>query len=131
MPGDGALSAEVERVASAVVDSALAVHRTLGPGLLESAYEACLAHELRQRGFAVETQVSVPISYKGITLEEGFRADMVVEQCVLVELKCVESLQPIHEAQILTYLRLSRLPLGFIINFSATLLKTGIRRFRI
>ena len=113
-----------------MVDSAFTVHKALGPGLLEGAYEACLTHELRKRGLDVRAQVVMPIVYDGVTLPEGFRADMVVSDCVLVELKCVEAVLAVHEAQLLTYLRLSGLPIGFLINFHAPLLKLGIRRFR-
>jgi len=131
MRSDTGLPQSVERVASTVVDSAVAVHRALGPGLLESAYEACLTHELRSRGLGVLTQVAVPITYRGVALDEGFRADMIVEHCVLVELKAVEAILPIHEAQVLTYLRLSGLPLAFLLNFNSTLLRSGLRRYRL
>jgi len=113
-----------------VVDSAFVVHKALGPGLLEGAYGACLTHELTKRGLSVATQVVVPIVHDGLTIDQGFRADMVVSDCVLVELKCVEAVLPVHEAQVLTYLRLSGLRLGFLINFHAPLLKLGIKRFR-
>jgi GxxExxY protein len=106
----------------------LAVHRHLGPGLLESAYEACLAFELRERGFDVVTQRPVPVIYKGVRLEAGYRLDMVVGGTLLVEIKSVEGLDRVHLAQMVSYLRLSGLPSGLLINFNVPLLKQGIRR---
>jgi GxxExxY protein len=119
---------EVERLAKAVVDSAFAVHRELGPGLLESAYEACLSQELRLRGVKHQLQLSVPLNYKGIRVEIGYRADVVVEEKLLIELKAVDELLPIHTAQVVTYLRLKRFPLGLLINFNEMLIKHGIHR---
>lgn len=104
------------------------VHSLLGPGLLESAYEACLAHELRARGFRVETQVGLPVVYEGTKLEVGYRIDLLVESSVVVEVKCVETVQPVHEAQLLSYLRLSGKSVGLLINFYVAHLKDGIRR---
>jgi len=115
-------------VARVVVDAALRVHRTLGPGLLESVYEAALAHELRKRGLAVQTQLPVPVSYDGVELEVGFRADLVVEGLVLLELKSVEQLAPVHKKQTLSYARLLDLRLALLINFGAPLLKQGLVR---
>jgi GxxExxY protein len=119
---------DVEQLATAVVDSAFAVHQELGPGLLESAYEACLSHELRLRHVNHELQLPVPLNYKGIRIEVGYRADVVVEEKLLVELKTVDQLLPIHTAQVVTYLRLKRFPLGLLINFNEVLIKHGIHR---
>ena len=120
--------AEVELLAKAVVDSAFAVHQELGPGLLESAYEACLSHELRLRGVNHQLQLPVPLNYKGIRIEVGYRADVIVEEKLLIELKSVDQLLPIHTAQVITYLRLKRFPLGLLINFNEVLIKHGIHR---
>jgi GxxExxY protein len=120
--------ADVERLAAAVVDSAFAVHMELGPGLLESAYEACLIHELRLRGVKHQLQLPVPLNYKGIRVEIGYRADVVVEEKLLVELKSVDQLLPVHTAQVITYLRLKKFPLGLLINFNEVLIKHGIHR---
>lgn len=111
-----------------MVDSALAVHRALGPGLLESVYEACLAEELRQRGLLVERQVGVPVAYGEARLEVGFRIDLLVEKSVVVEIKSIDALASIHTAQVLTYLRFSGHRLGYLINFNSSLLKNGLRR---
>ena len=119
---------EMERLATAVVDSAFSVHQELGPGLLESAYEACLSHELYLRGVKHQLQLPVPLNYKGIRVEIGYRADVVVEEKLLVELKAVDQLLPIHTAQVITYLRLKRFPLGLLINFNEVLIKHGIHR---
>jgi GxxExxY protein len=115
-------------LASVVVDAAIEVHRILGPGLLESAYEAALAHELGLRGISVERQVLLPVHYKGEYLDAGFRLDLVVGKLLIVELKAVQHIEPIHEAQLLTYLRLSGLWLGLLLNFNVPLMKNGIRR---
>ncbi|MEA3365137.1 MAG: GxxExxY protein [Candidatus Hydrogenedentes bacterium] len=118
----------INTLTGAVVDAAFKVHSTLGPGLLESAYEVCLAHELRQRGFAVQRQVEMPIEYEGIKIDAGYRLDLIVENEVVIELKAVQELLPIHEAQLLTYLRLSGMKAGLLINFNQRLLKDGIKR---
>ena len=118
----------VERLATAVVDAAFAVHRELGPGLLESAYEACLSHELGLRSVRHQLQLPVPLNYKGIRIEVGYRADVIVEEKLLIELKAVDQLHPIHTAQVITYLRLKHFPLGLLINFNEVLLKNGIHR---
>jgi len=118
----------IDEIASEIVDSALKVHVTLGPGLLESAYEACLAFELRQRGLIVEQQKSQPVVYGDVTIDAGYRLDLLVEDRIIIELKTVEQLLPIHQAQILTYLKLSGKSVGFLINFNVPLLKQGIRR---
>ena len=117
-----------EVVAKLTLDAAFAVHRELGPGLLESVHECAMAAELRHMDINVERQVAIPVCYRGVQLEIGFRADMIVEQCVLVELKSVEAIQPVFKQTTLTYLRLIPLRLGFLINFNASLLKEGITR---
>ncbi len=117
-----------ERVATIVVDSAVKVHRALGPGLLESAYEQCLAYELRQRGLQVDCQVELPLTYEGLSVDAGYRIDMVVANCVIVENKTVERLLPVHAAQLLTYLKLRGCPIGFLINWQVALLKEGLKR---
>lgn len=119
---------EVEALATISVDAALEVHRQLGPGLLESAYEACFAQELELRGIRYQRQLAVPLNYKNTMVEVGFRADLLVGEKLLIELKAVDELQPIHRAQVITYLKLLNLPLGLLINFNSTLLKHGLRR---
>ena len=128
MTGAAAIPTETEAVATEIVDSALTVHRALGPGLLESVYETCLVYELTKRGLSVERQVPVPIDYDGKRLEGGLRLDLLVESRVIVEVKAVEKPNPVFEAQLLTYLRLSRKRLGFLINFTVPLIKDGIKR---
>jgi len=122
------LPPEVESIAREIVDAAYTVHRALGPGLLESVYEACLAHELSKRGLKIDRQVILPVVYDSIRLEAGLRLDMLVENQVVVELKAVEVLLPVHEAQMLTYLKLTGHRLGFLMNFNVALMKDGIRR---
>ena len=112
-----------------VIGAAIAIHRKLGPGLLESAYEACLAHELDLMGKRVERQKPVPLYYKDVKLDCGFRADVVVEGVLVVELKCKEALHPVDEAQLLPHMRLLDIPPGLLINFHVVLLKDGIKRF--
>jgi GxxExxY protein len=119
---------EVERIATIAVEAAFEVHSELGPGLLESAYEACFAHELELRGVGYQRQLPVPLNYKGKLIEVGFRADIVVGGKLLIELKAVEELARVHKAQVVTYLKLMRLPLGLLINFNEALIKDGIRR---
>jgi GxxExxY protein len=111
-----------------VIGACIEIHRSLGPGLLESAYEECLCHELSVAGIGFERQKPLPVRYKNVKLDCGYRLDLVVEQKVIVELKTVESLLPIHEAQLLTYLKLSGLSLGLLINFNVPVLKSGIKR---
>lgn len=111
-----------------VVDAAMKVHSALGPGLLESAYEKCLLFELHRRGISVEAQVEQPISYEGITIDAGYRIDLLVEDRVIVEVKAVEALGKIHQAQLLSYLKLANCPVGLLINFHSEHLKDGIRR---
>ncbi|MEN1680603.1 MAG: GxxExxY protein [Planctomycetota bacterium] len=119
---------EINRVSGAIVDSAMKVHTHLGPGLLESAYEACLAFELSQRGHRVTRQVEQPIVYEGVRLDVGYRLDLLVDDLVIVELKAVDQIAPIHKAQLLSYLKLSDKRLGLLINFNVELLKHGITR---
>lgn len=120
---------ETLRVVSyGVIGAALEVHRALGPGLMESAYEACLAHELTLRGFAFDRQRPLPIIYKGESLETQYRLDLVVEGVVIVELKAVAELLPVHEAQLITYLRLTTIDVGLLFNFNTVLLRNGTRR---
>lgn len=123
-----AISSETDEIARAVVDAAYVVHRALGPGLLESVSEICLVHDLVKRGLDIERQVTLPVVYDSIRLDAGLRIDLLVEQQVVVELKAVEILLPVHEAQLLTYLKLSGHRLGLRINFNVTLIKQGIRR---
>ncbi|MBM9538395.1 GxxExxY protein [Desulfobulbus alkaliphilus] len=119
---------DIEEVAAIVVDVALQLHRDFGPGLLESVYEAMLAHMLQQRGLLVERQKPVPIQYQGVSLDEGFRLDLLVDGRLIVKLKSVENIHPVHPKQLLTYLRLMNLPLGLLVNFGAPLLKNGLQR---
>ncbi len=111
-----------------IVDLAVQIHRETGPGLLETVYETILAHQLRQRGFQVEPQVAIPIEYRGLRFDEGFRADLIVENKVIVGLKCVEKLNKAHKKQLLTYLGLTGMHLGYLLNFSESLMKNGINR---
>jgi GxxExxY protein len=122
------VSPETDRLAREVVNAAFKVHSTLGPGLLESVYEICLAHELKKRGLKIQTQVAFPIIYDEVRLDAGLRIDLVVENQLIVEIKAVETMQPVFEAQILTYLKLTKLRLGFLINFNVSKIKDGIRR---
>jgi GxxExxY protein len=117
-----------EELGRAVVDSALKVHSALGPGLLESAYEACLAHELEKRGQRVQRQQPMPVSYDGVRLDIGYRVDLILDDLVIVELKTVEKLLPIHTAQLLSYLKLGGWRLGFLLNFNVAHMKDGIKR---
>jgi GxxExxY protein len=119
---------EENEIGKAVIDAAVLVHRELGPGLLETVYEVVLARELECRGLRVERQVPVPIHYRGIRFEEGFRADIIVEGKVILELKSVEQLSKAHPKQLLTYLKLKGLKLGFLLNFGENLMKDGIDR---
>jgi GxxExxY protein len=118
----------VNRITQAVIGAAMRVHSALGPGLLESAYESCLAFELEELGMRDERQKALPVVYRDLRIECGYRLDLVVEHAVIVELKSVEALERVHVAQMLTYLKLSRYPLGLLINFNVVSLKSGIRR---
>ena len=122
------MSVKENEIAREVVDAAFHIHSTMGPGLFESVYEVILDYELRHRGFTVERQVSVPITYEGILFDEGFRADIVVEDSVIIEIKSIEKLQVVHKKQFLTYLKLMDKKLGLLINFGEALIKHGIVR---
>ena len=125
----GDLPADLELTGQHIVDAAILVHRELGPGLLESAYEACLVHELVSRGRKVERQTALPVMFKGLQVDAGYRLDLLVDGEVIVEIKAVEQLTPVHQAQVLTYLKLSGKRLAFLINFNSVPLKNGLRRF--
>jgi GxxExxY protein len=118
----------VDVIAKEIVDSAFKIHKELGPGLLESAYEACLEHELTKRGPSIERQKAQAVHYDGIIIDVGYRHDLLVNDLVIIELKAVTELAPIHQAQLTTYLKLSKKSLGFLINFNVPLIKNGIRR---
>ena len=131
MGGDhdaGGMKLESEKITEAIIGAAIQVHRNLGPGLLESAYEACLAYELSRRGIAARRQVDLPVAYENVKIDCGYRLDFVVEEQVIVELKSVAKILPVHIAQLLTYLRLSGLSVGLLINFNVPVLKDGIER---
>ncbi len=119
---------DINLISGQIVDAAMKVHSALGPGLLESAYEACLVHELRKRGIRVENQLPLPLNYDGLCLDVGYRVDLLVEEVVIVELKAVDKVAPIHQAQLLSHLRLSGRHLGLLINFNVLHLKDGIIR---
>jgi len=121
-------SAPRDPLTEKVIGLAIAVHRELGPGLLESAYEECLCYELKDRGIAFTRQVPLAVNYKGVRLDCGYRIDLIVDRTLLLEIKAVEKLLPIHDAQILTYLRLSRIRVGLLMNFNTVVLRDGIRR---
>lgn len=119
---------EFDPLSKEVIGAAIEVHRELGPGLMESVYEKCLAHELRERGICCTTQVAMPVAYKGQTIDAGYRIDVLVEDCLMIELKSVDELSGLHKAQLLTYMKLARVDTGLLINFNAPVLKDGIRR---
>jgi len=119
---------EIEAIAKKLVDSILKVHRVLGPGLLESTYQTCLAHELQTRGIAVRCEIALPVRYDTVEIETGYRIDMLVEDCIIVENKAIQSISPIFEAQLLTYLKLSGHKLGFLVNWNVPLIKDGMKR---
>lgn len=125
---NGGEKPDIEEIAREIVDSAVAVHRELGPGLLESTYQVCLAYELKKRGLKVETEINQPVMYDGHLIDAGYRLDMLVENVIIVENKVVERLLPVHLAQILTYLKLREIPIGFLLNWNVKLMKDGIRR---
>lgn len=120
---------EINQITEKIIGCAIEVHRHLGPGLLESAYEECLFFELQNVGLKAERQVAVPVIYKEIKLECGYRIDLLVENQVVIELKVVDAFNPVHEAQILTYMKFADKPIGLLINFNVTLLKNGIKRY--
>lgn len=119
---------DIEQIATVIVDAAIKVHRTLGPGLLESAYQHCLAYELRKRGLQVKCELVLPVVYDGQQIDAGYRIDMLVEDCIIIENKTVDQLLPIHKAQLLTYLKLRDCRLGFLLNWNVKLMKHGIKR---
>jgi GxxExxY protein len=126
--GIQSLGTDLDELGRAIVDAGLKVHRALGPGLLESAYEQCLAHELRLRGLKVDRQVLLPVVYEGLTIDAGYRLDLLVEGKIIVEVKSVDALARVHKAQLLTYLRLSKRPVGHLMNFNVALFKEGLTR---
>ncbi len=129
MTGTNALTRdELNDLSGRVIGAAIEVHRVLGPGLLETAYEECLAHELKNARIRFARQVPLPIEYKGAQLDASYRLDLVVDRTIVVELKSIETLLPVHQAQMMTYLRLSKLPLGLLINFNVPSLRLGIKR---
>jgi GxxExxY protein len=121
--------ARLNSITEAIIGGAIQVHRVLGPGLLESAYEACLAFELKKRGLRIEQQKPLPLVYEQVKLDCGYRIDLLVERAVVVEVKSVDAVAPIHEAQVISYLKLSGCKIGLLINFNVLQLKDGIRRF--
>ncbi|KAA0676446.1 GxxExxY protein [Roseomonas genomospecies 6] len=125
---DGAVSSALNALSREVVDAGYTVHSRLGPGLLESVYEACLVHELSKRGLSVKRQVIVPIQYDDVRIDEGFRIDVLVDDSIVIEIKAVEHTLPVHEAQLLTYLRMTGHRLGFLMNFNVPCFKEGVRR---
>lgn len=122
------IPADVERIGKVVLNAAYKVHTSLGPGLLESVYQASMKHVIEKNGLSVRTDVKLPILFEGVKLDSGLHLDMLVEKCVIVELKSVERMNLLYQKQVITYLRLSRLRLGFLINFNVTYLKDGIKR---
>lgn len=123
-----AVPPDVNSLSAVIVDAAFKIHSTLGPGLLESIYETCMAYELSKRGCSVERQVSIPVTYDDLRLEAGLKLDLLVDDKIIVEIKAVEHLLPVHDAQLLTYLKLAAKPLGLLINFNVPVIKHGIRR---
>ncbi len=123
------LSTELNALSYKIIGLAIEVHRQLGPGLLESAYQECLFYEIKKAGLKVEKEIALPILYKEIKLDQGYRIDLLVENQLVIELKTVEAFTPVHFAQILTYLKLGNYPLGLLINYNSTILKSNIKRF--
>lgn len=119
---------ELNEITERIIGCSIKVHKALGPGLLESTYEACLIHELNKSGLGVQSQVALPVIYDGMKLDAGYRIDLLVEDKVIVEIKAVESIHPIHEAQVISYLKLSSKKIGLLINFNVRMLTTGIKR---
>jgi len=124
------LSQHEEEIGKAIINAAYNVHKALGPGLLEKVYEACMEHELKKAGYHVSRQATIPVYYDGLVFDEGLRLDLLVEDLVIAELKAVDQLNPLWEAQIISHLRLTELNLGYLINFNVPLIKQGIKRFR-
>ncbi len=129
MKGFEPLSENITRIGTAVVDSAFTVHKNLGPGLLEKVYEVCLCHELSKRGITTLRQIDIPIKYDGFTFKEGLRLDILAADEIIIELKAVDQMNPVWEAQVLSHLKLTGKRLGYLINFNVPLLKSGIKRF--
>jgi len=121
----------VNDTGTTIVEAAIQVHTTLGPGLLESAYVACLIEELRSRGCSVRTEVAVPVVYRNTRLKAGFRLDILVNECVIIEVKAQEGIHPVHQSQVLTYVKLSGHRVGYLLNFNVHLMKEGIRRLAV
>jgi GxxExxY protein len=119
---------EFPEITEKVIAAALRVHTAIGPGVLESVYKTCLQHDLRKSGLAVQSEIALPVVYDGLRLDSGYRIDLMVENLVIVELKCVEAILPIHKAQLLTYLRLANKPVGLLLNFNVVHLRNGIKR---
>ena len=119
---------DIESTARQIVHAAVKVHKALGPGLLESVYQKCLAHEIEKARLKVRCEVPLPVHYDGVEIDAGFRADMIIEDTVIIENKTVDKIAPIHEAQLLTYMKLAQLKLGFLLNWNVLLMKDGIRR---
>jgi GxxExxY protein len=122
---------EINSITEIIIGCAIEVHKNLGPGLLESAYEECLSFELQKEGLNIERQKAVPVIYKDIKLDCGYRIDILVENSIVIELKSVETFNPVHEAQILTYMKFLGKPVGLLINFNVTLLKNGLKRYKL
>jgi GxxExxY protein len=122
---------DINKITENIIGCAIEVHKQLGPGLLESAYEECLTYELRENNLNTRRQVAVPVVYKEIKLDCGYRIDILVEESVIIELKTVDAFIPVHEAQILTYMQFARKNIGLLINFNVTLLKNGLKRYKI
>ncbi len=120
---------ELNKISKIILDACISVHKEMGPGLLESVYIICLVYELQKRGLKAKTEVSIPLIYQGIVLSKDFRIDILVEDEIILELKAVEVLLPVHQAQIISYLKLADKRLGFLINFNVPLMKNGIKRF--
>ncbi len=122
------ISSHIEAVAKSIIDAAYQVHTTLGPGLLESVYESCMVHELNLRKVDVKSQLVLPVFYKGIEIESGYRIDMLVDGCVIVEIKSTEGINPVYRSQLLTYLKLTNIRLGLLLNFNVAHMRDGIKR---
>jgi len=125
------LSQREELIGKAIFNAVYKVHQAIGPGLLEKVYEVCLTHELQKSGLEVKRQVDIPIKYDGIVFQEGLRLDIMVEGLVIIELKAIDLMNPVYEAQLLSYLKMTKLRLGYLINFNTPLIRDGIQRFRL